>query len=186
GASLATFLAAAAPAHGVAVDSLALGDPPGLRARRWPDVLRRYVSESRGLSRDVERNPLPSYRLAYRRRAGADRARAFVRQARLNYALVRGHGRGRLAEELTRVLAAGVPTSIAVGERSLLSPVPEIAGFVADLPPRARALCDVVVLAGRHHGWLHDVPMYLRTILVHLEHKSAFVPGAGRWPARLG
>ncbi|GGN91084.1 hypothetical protein GCM10010112_77000 [Actinoplanes lobatus] len=188
GASLAAHIAARAPRHGVQVDSLALADPPGLRQVALPALVGRYVGEGPKLSQDVGRNPLLGYRDAYHSLAGGDRVHAVLGRLSLSITLGRGHSRGTLSAAVQTVLARGVPVSIAVGGASRLSPIADALAFTQSLPAEDRRLCDVLVVTGRHHGWLHDTAMYLESQLVHLSHKSAFGrrEDAAPWPARIG
>ncbi|MEV6964075.1 hypothetical protein AB0M47_03090 [Hamadaea sp. NPDC051192] len=189
GASLAGFVAARAAAHGVDVDSVALGDPPGLRSTNWPTIAWRYVREGASISDDVSHNPLESYRNAYRTLAARARTNALVSEIRLNLALARGHGRGRLSAELRGVLDRGVPVGITVGEHSRMSPAAAGQAFLRTLPDAQRRHCDLLVIADRHHGWLHDTPVLLQSLLIHLWHKSRLIDApadAGPWPQMLG
>lgn len=189
GASLAGFVAARAAAHHIDVDSVALGDPPGLRATNWPTIAWRYVREGATIADDVARNPLDSYRTAYRTLAARARTTALAGEVRLNLALARGHGRGRLRDELHAVLDRAIPVGITVGEHSRMSPAAAGRSFLRTLPDSGRRHCDLLVIADRHHGWLHDTPMLLQSLLIHLWHKSRLVDApddVGPWPEVIG
>ncbi|NUT35962.1 MAG: hypothetical protein HOV79_23145 [Hamadaea sp.] len=189
GASLAGFVAARAAAHDVDVDSVALGDPPGLRGTNWPTIAWRYLREGATIADDVARNPLESYRTAYRTLAARARTSALVGEVRLNLALARGHGRGRLSAELGAVLDQRIPVGITVGEHSRMSPAAAGQAFLDSLAPAHRRHCDLLVIADRHHGWLHDTPVLLDSLLIHLWHKSRLVEApadAGPWPPVIG
>ena len=123
GASLAPSAAVMAEGEGLDVTRIVAGDPANVVKRKPSELFKDFNSEAKYLEKDYTEPRIEHFITAHKEHESElDYAAGILRRAKINLALFKGLTEDRFKDDLFSATYRGVPSTVAYGTSSLVSP----------------------------------------------------------------